>query len=250
MYLCRMTPLCSPSPADICIARAKLFFSRPSHVAHTEKILFGLPEQRRHLYNVADELLTISFPDVLNRLNALYPTPPTSDPAADTRKQYEKARHFAKFIFPRQYRLPHPFMTDPQKPDAVYDISEANREIQIRVSELCTLPALSTEACLKALGSCKTPKRLQKALTLVEKMIWRHRKCGYKALLQKTCPPKASRLLSFYFILIYKPHTLMAATNERALFIRRDDHSGWCIIFQNVIYKPMCHIIGNAVRGS
>lgn len=40
------------------------------------------------------------------------------------------------------------------------------------------------------LGACKTPKRLREAVDLVEKIIWRHGKCGYKPLLQKMCPSK------------------------------------------------------------
>jgi hypothetical protein len=39
-------------------------------------------------------------------------------------------------------------------------------------------------------GACKTPKRLREILSLLEKMIWRHGKCGYKPLRDKACPSK------------------------------------------------------------
>ncbi|KIP07641.1 hypothetical protein PHLGIDRAFT_70705 [Phlebiopsis gigantea 11061_1 CR5-6] len=109
--------------------------------------------------------------DILNRLHALFSSPACHDPAHDVRTQFERARHLAKYIFPCQYSLPHPFAS--LFADSAYNVTDADRELQI-----------------KALGSCKTPKRLHEALDLVEKIIWRHGKCAYKALLQKTCPSK------------------------------------------------------------
>ena len=111
------------------------------------------------------------IPDIINRLHALFPSPPCHDTAYDVRTQFERARHLAKYIFPRQYGLPHPFAC--LSADGAYNVTDADRELQI-----------------KALGPCKTPKRLHEALDLVEKVIWKHSKCAYRALLQKTCPSK------------------------------------------------------------
>lgn len=70
--------------------------------------------------------------DVLNRLHVLFPSLASHDPALDTRKQFERARHFAKYIFPRQYGLPNSFIsTSPE--DSVYNVTDADRELQIRV---------------------------------------------------------------------------------------------------------------------
>lgn len=38
----------------------------------------------------------------------------------------------------------------------------------------------------------RTPKRINKALDFFEKLVWRHGKCGYKPLLNTTCPSKVS----------------------------------------------------------
>ncbi|GJE88721.1 telomerase reverse transcriptase [Phanerochaete sordida] len=142
------------TPADIPISRARLFFSRPTRSTRPERIAFGLPKHH-----------------VFNKVDALYPS---SDPTQfDLRKQLEKARHTAKYIFPRQYGLPNPFVAQTQGREATYNVSDADREAQI-----------------KALGPCKTPKRLKDAVVLVERTIWRHSKCGYKALLDKMCPTK------------------------------------------------------------
>ncbi|EKM58355.1 uncharacterized protein PHACADRAFT_91124, partial [Phanerochaete carnosa HHB-10118-sp] len=84
-------------------------------------------------------------------------------------KQYEKARHANKCIFPRQYGLPHPFISQARTWETPYSVSDTDRESQI-----------------------KTPKRLRGALDLVDKTIWRHGKCGYKSLLDKACPSKVT----------------------------------------------------------
>jgi len=42
-------------------------------------------------------------------------------------------------------------------------------------------------------GPVKTPKRLKPVLPLLEKMIWRHAKCGYKPLRDKVCPSKVAQ---------------------------------------------------------
>jgi hypothetical protein len=42
--------------------------------------------------------------------------------------------------------------------------------------------------------ACETPKRLKDTLVLLEKMIWRHGKCGYKLLRDIACPSKVRKL--------------------------------------------------------
>ncbi|KAI0690148.1 hypothetical protein BC835DRAFT_1281564 [Cytidiella melzeri] len=88
----------------------------------------------------------------------------------DPRKQAVAARHLSKHIFPRQYNLPSSF-----------DDS---------LNGHCSIEYNDREAQIKARGNCKTPKRLKPALDLLDKLIWRHSKCGYKPLLQRLCPSK------------------------------------------------------------
>lgn len=70
--------------------------------------------------------------DVLNRLHLLFPSTASQDPALDARKQFERARHFAKYIFPRQYGLPNSFISTLLE-DSVYNVTDADRELQIKV---------------------------------------------------------------------------------------------------------------------
>ncbi|KAJ2926818.1 hypothetical protein H1R20_g10287, partial [Candolleomyces eurysporus] len=49
---------------------------------------------------------------------------------------------------------------------------------------------LDREKDIEMLGRCKTPKRLKKVLPLLDKLIWRHKKCDYKALRNIACPSK------------------------------------------------------------
>lgn len=55
----------------------------------------------------------------------------------------------------------------------------------------------------QAKGSCKTPKRLKETLCILEKMIWRHGKCGYKPLRDKACPSKVIFPAAFRFDSIF-----------------------------------------------
>ncbi|EIN09703.1 hypothetical protein PUNSTDRAFT_20563, partial [Punctularia strigosozonata HHB-11173 SS5] len=99
----------------------------------------------------------------------------------DPKEQAANARHLSKYVFARQYGLSSPFSSTVE-----YGIGEAsnkrakwsNREEEIRLK-----------------GPCKTPQRVKPALDLLEKMIWRHGKCAYKALRDKACPSKVRRTI-------------------------------------------------------
>ncbi|KAH9846656.1 hypothetical protein C2E23DRAFT_872250 [Lenzites betulinus] len=73
-----------------------MFYSRPTLVPHTKKIVIGLPPKH-----------------VLNRFHPSWrpkrgpEAGPWVDP--DPRQQMEQARNLAKYVFPRQYGLTNPF---------------------------------------------------------------------------------------------------------------------------------------------
>lgn len=52
------------------------------------------------------------------------------------------------------------------------------------------LRCADAEGWRQSRGKCKTPKRLRETLALLDKMLWRHGKCAYKALRDKACPSK------------------------------------------------------------
>ncbi|KAH7918963.1 hypothetical protein BV22DRAFT_1023775, partial [Leucogyrophana mollusca] len=91
----------------------------------------------------------------------------------DPGEQLRNARHVSKYVFPMQYGLSNVFSYVANRRDAVKqpDFSDREREIAL-------------------VGHCKTPKRLREILLLLEKMVWRHGKCGYKPLRDKICPSK------------------------------------------------------------
>ncbi|KAG0702505.1 hypothetical protein DFH29DRAFT_774015, partial [Suillus ampliporus] len=99
----------------------------------------------------------------------------------DPRQEAQNARLLSKYIFPLQYGLSNVF----SQPSAAKEIYKqpnfADRELEIGVR--MNVP-------LQVLGTCKTPKRLKDVLVLLEKMIWRHGKCGYKPLRDQVCPSK------------------------------------------------------------
>ncbi|KAF8896299.1 hypothetical protein BD779DRAFT_1433681 [Infundibulicybe gibba] len=117
----------------------------------------------------------IPHADILNKL-----APPThhdqpkvnlddyTDP--DVGAQAANTRHLSKYVFPRQYGLRSPFQGgSTAAPSADYGDREAE---------------------LKMKGRCKTPKRLKPVLPLLDKMLWRHKKCGYMPLRDLACPSK------------------------------------------------------------
>ncbi|KAJ7227315.1 hypothetical protein GGX14DRAFT_347245, partial [Mycena pura] len=91
----------------------------------------------------------------------------------DPRKQMDNARNLAKYVFPRQYGLASPFkfQTSPRESLNLPDFSDRENEI-------------------KALGPCKTPKRLRDVIPMLEKLLWRHGKTRYKLLRDHACPSK------------------------------------------------------------
>ncbi|KAJ8591700.1 hypothetical protein M405DRAFT_734626 [Rhizopogon salebrosus TDB-379] len=132
--------------------------------------------------------------DALNRLNPSYfrktgrQPYPYRDP--DPRQEAQKARQLSKYIFPLQYSLSNVFShASPAKESYKQpDFTDREREIEVR-------ECIASYGGL--LGKCKTPKRLRDVLVLLEKMIWRHGKCGYLPLRNKVCPSKVSQLFNY-----------------------------------------------------
>ncbi|KAF8206273.1 hypothetical protein K438DRAFT_1578197 [Mycena galopus ATCC 62051] len=115
--------------------------------------------------------------DILNRLNPPQPKANIPEPYADPdpRKQMDDARHLAKYVFARQYGLASAFKFQTGKYESFKIPNFDDREHAIKVS-------LS--------GPFKTPRRLKEVIPLLEKLLWRHGKCGYKQLRDHACPSK------------------------------------------------------------
>ncbi|TFK18117.1 hypothetical protein FA15DRAFT_603870, partial [Coprinopsis marcescibilis] len=154
-----------------------LLYSRPCVIPKTNHVVVGLPVARWSFPWTRDTLTELT-PDILNRLKPAYAKAGVAagvyeDPSE--RKQAEHARHVSKYIFPGQYGLSTPFqMYSVKKESFIYpDYLDRDGDIQRK-------------------GPCKTPKRLKDVLSLIDKLLWHHGKCGYKALRDLACPSKAS----------------------------------------------------------
>ena len=102
-----------------------------------------LPRKRTSLLIPQDTPLTVLNLDILNQLNPSGPKPKADpeklvDPGPHS--QLENARHFVKFVFPRQHGLPNPFTMSIENAVPSY-----NREIEAAISVstgviLCRVP--------------------------------------------------------------------------------------------------------------
>ncbi|KAG5342247.1 hypothetical protein C0989_004091 [Termitomyces sp. Mn162] len=148
------------TPVEINLVRTRLFYGRPQRLPKSNSVIVGLPAKH-----------------ILNRIYPSYERLPKIDPEQyvdpDPKEQLKHARHLSKYVFPRQYGLNNPFVVAHSRNSAFYAPDYMDRETEI-----------------KSLGPCKTPKRLKEILTLLESMIWRHKKCGYVPLRDKVCPSK------------------------------------------------------------
>ncbi|PSR75587.1 hypothetical protein PHLCEN_2v9067, partial [Hermanssonia centrifuga] len=142
--------------SEIPIPRARLFYSNPHRRRTGGTVVCGLPPEH-----------------VLNRLRKFHQLAAGGEHAGpDLRKQMENARHLSKYVFPLQYGLPCALTAETQ----TFSSSLPNY--------------MDREEQIKKKGSIKTPKRLKSILSLLERTMWRHHKCGYRPLLQKICPSK------------------------------------------------------------
>ncbi|THH09180.1 hypothetical protein EW146_g8757 [Bondarzewia mesenterica] len=153
-------PIAKRKAADIPIARARLFYARPTYLTHTSRVVAGLPP--KHILNI----LNPANSQGSKALSETYRPP-------DLRKQMQDARHLSKYIFPRMYGLSNVFsLPSPPRPSS-------------------KLPDyIDREDEIKSKGPCKTPERLKSVIDHLEKMVYRHGKCGYIALRDLTCPSK------------------------------------------------------------
>ena len=91
-----------------------------------------LPKKRTSLLILQDTPLRVRDLDILNQLNPSGPKP-KADPGKlidpGPHSQLENARHFVKFVFPRQHGLPNPFNMSIENGVPYY-----NREIEAAIS--------------------------------------------------------------------------------------------------------------------
>ncbi|KAJ7773424.1 hypothetical protein B0H16DRAFT_149066 [Mycena metata] len=141
------------------LVRGRLFYGRAMLQRRSKQIAVGLPPKH-----------------ILNRLNPPQPKIAAEDYVEpNARQQMDDARHLAKYVFARQYGLASPFKFQTPKYASLKIPNFNDREDEIK-------------------GTCKTPKRLREVIPMLEKLLWRHGKCGYKPLRDHACPSKVKAL--------------------------------------------------------
>ncbi|KAH8117877.1 hypothetical protein DFH11DRAFT_1504114, partial [Phellopilus nigrolimitatus] len=151
------------------LTRVSLFYARPCRHAKSAVILLGLP-----IDHVFHRMKTITWReskglrDNGDGKNGLRP---------GDRDGALEARHLSKYLFPLQYKLDNVFFVPPEsmREEQFERGRFANREEEIHLK-----------------GSCKTPTRLKNTLPLLSQIFNKHKKCGYKPLLDIFCPSKVS----------------------------------------------------------
>ncbi|KAK2460975.1 hypothetical protein APHAL10511_007445 [Amanita phalloides] len=148
--------------AEITFLRLKMFYSKPTYVAEPWRLAVGLPPKH-----------------FLNQIRPSFKRHPPVDPHScmepDPRMQAAHARLAAKYVFPRQFGLSNPFDTPMHRHQFGAYRDNIDREAEI-----------------KNKGPCSTPERLKGILPILDQMVWKHGKCGYKPLLNVVCPSKTT----------------------------------------------------------
>ncbi|THH05865.1 hypothetical protein EW145_g4492 [Phellinidium pouzarii] len=155
--------------ADTPISRIELFYARPCRQAKSSRVLIGLPLNHilnRMKSNVWRKSKGLDMDEIKDSKNDLRPS--------DLNGALE-ARHLSKYIFSQQYKLSNVHVISMERTG---EGSFQRKQFADREDEI------------KRKGACKTPARLRSTLPLLAQLYHRHKKCGYKALLDKVCPSK------------------------------------------------------------
>ena len=148
------------------------------------------PEAFVGLYDIG-RVLTSSRTDILNILN---PSSQKSKGTFRQRRDYhermEDARHFSKYLFPREHGLATAFASG--RAHKYPDFADREDEIKVR-AECVPLCWHLFRYHIKTARKSKTPKRVKSMLDLLERIIYRHGYCSYIALRDVTCPSKLKR---------------------------------------------------------
>ncbi|SNX84166.1 uncharacterized protein MEPE_02874 [Melanopsichium pennsylvanicum] len=173
-------------PSEIVIVRSRMFYARCSR-NKSGRVEVGLPSVhviprsscRKELDKVLPSSTVSSTPT--NRSKT-----PSRNFAVDSKQNIKsqeaifhdrRTRHLAKYVFPRQFGL-HNVFTGARDFDTT---TQPFRDYTVRETEI------------KALGAKRTPKALRSALPVLAKMLARHDKLEYRALLNRCCPSRVPK---------------------------------------------------------
>lgn len=168
-----------------------MYHARPSRL-NSRQLSYGLGMKSwaAHLTSLHPKLTSYEPTDVLTGLSVMFPLP-TDASSAPIKFHEARARHLAKYVFPRQFGL-HNVFTSP-KSSGSYELlpDYDDREVDIKVSSSGLGELISADpARSQKLGKVKTPPRLKGALELMQRMGQLHDKYKYRKVLDRLCPSK------------------------------------------------------------
>lgn len=183
-------------PSEIVLVRSRMFYARSSR-NKAGRVEIGLPSVHvlprsgcaKELDKVLPNLTQSSGTGqhtASNKISLLRKSRPSPDTANEQKRGYRDAdsiftarrtRHLAKYVFPRQFGL-HNVFTGARDFDTT---TQPFRDYTVR------------EAEIKTLGAKRTPKAVRSALPILAKILVRHDRLNYRALLDRCCPSRVPK---------------------------------------------------------
>ncbi|SPO20458.1 uncharacterized protein UTRI_00858_B [Ustilago trichophora] len=173
-------------PSEIVIVRSRMFYARCSR-NKPGRVEVGLPTvhvlPRSASAKELDKVLPSSTASSSTSYRSRTPAKSLSIDGKQDLKSHEaifhdrRTRHLAKYVFPRQFGL-HNVFTGARDFDTS---TQPFRDYTVREVEI------------KALGAKRTPKALRPALPVLAKILSRHDKLNYRALLNRCCPSRVPK---------------------------------------------------------
>ncbi|CCF51257.1 uncharacterized protein UHO2_00683 [Ustilago hordei] len=172
-------------PSEIVIVRSRMFYARCSR-NKAGRVEVGLPSVHVLPRSACPKELDKVLPSSTASSNTTYRTrPPARTPSLDSKPsrphesifRERRTRHLAKYVFPRQFGL-HNVFTGARDFDTT---TQPFRDYTVREVEI------------KALGAKRTPKVLKNVLPVLGKILARHDKLNYRALLDRCCPSRVPK---------------------------------------------------------
>ena len=165
-------------PSEIVLVRSRMFYARCSR-SKSGRVEVGLPSvhvlPRSSSKKELDKVLPSFTASSSSRSKSINSKQGLSD--FEMRFHERRTRHLAKYIFPRQFGL-HNVFTGARDFDTT---TQPFRDYTVREVEI------------KALGAKRTPKPLRAILPVLAKVVARHDKLNYRALLDRCCPSRVPK---------------------------------------------------------
>ncbi|CDS00916.1 uncharacterized protein SPSC_02028 [Sporisorium scitamineum] len=171
-------------PSEIVLVRSRMFYARCSR-NKSGRVEVGLPSvhvlprsaNKKELDKVLPSSTSSSSPSSRSKS-----VPRNAHIKHDVKSQEaqfheQRTRHLAKYVFPRQFGL-HNVFTGARDFDTT---TQPFRDYTVREVEI------------KALGARRTPKALRAVLPVLAKILARHDKLNYRALLDRCCPSRVPK---------------------------------------------------------